>query len=206
VWGCLAKVILPDPKKRNIGSKTSDCMFLGYAEHSAAYRFLVLKSDVIEHNTIVETKNVEFFEHIFPLKVSETPEQSIDNNSDAMCKVLRRSKRQRKETSFGDDFYTYLVENDPTSFLEATRVPDAKQWDKAIRIEIESIQKNNTWTLVDLPKGAKPIGCKWIFKKKYHPYGYIDKYKARLVAKGFTQKSNIDYFDTFALVTRISSI
>jgi len=74
----------------------------------------------------VETKNVEFFEHIFPLKVSETPKQSIDNNSDAMCEVLRRSKRQRKETSFGDDFYTYLVENDPTSFLKTTRVPDAK--------------------------------------------------------------------------------
>jgi len=178
--------MLPDPKKRKIGSKTSDYMFLGYAEHSVAYRFLVVKSDVIEHNTIVETKNVEFFEHIFPLKVSGTLEQSIDNNKDAMCEVLRRSKRQRKETSFGDDFYTYMVENDPTSFLESTRISDSKQWDKAITTEIESIQKNNNWTLVDLPKGAKPIGCKWIFKKKYHPDGSIDKYKSRLVAKGFT--------------------
>jgi len=88
--------MLPDPKKRKIGSKTSDCMILGYAEHSA-YKFLVLKSDVIEHNTIVETKNVKFFEYIFSLKVSETLEQSIDNNSDAMCEVLRRSKRQRRK-------------------------------------------------------------------------------------------------------------
>jgi len=47
-------------------------MFLGYVEHSVAYRFLTLKDDVIEHNIIVETKNVKFFEHIFPLKVSET--------------------------------------------------------------------------------------------------------------------------------------
>ena len=81
-----------------------------------------------------------------------------------------------------------------------------KKWNKAIKTEIESIEKNYTWTLVDLPKGAKPIGCKWIFKKKYHPDGSIDKYKAILVAKGFTQKLNIDYFDTFAFVTRISSI
>jgi len=44
------------------------------------------------------------------------------------------------------------------------------------------------------------------FKKKYHPDGSIDKYKARLVAKGITQKPNIDYFDTFAPMTRISSI
>ena len=65
--------------------------------------------------------------------------------------------------------------------------------DKAIKTELDSIKKNNTWILVDLPKGAKPIGCKWIIKKKYHPDGSIEKYKARLVAKGFTQKHNIDY-------------
>ena len=44
-----------------------------------------------------------------------------------MCEVLRRSKRQRKGTSFGDDVYTYLVENVPINFLEAIRVLDAKQ-------------------------------------------------------------------------------
>jgi len=64
VWRCLAKVVLPDPKKKKIGSRTSDCMFLSYVEHNAAYTFLVLKSDMIEHDTIVETKNVEVFEHI----------------------------------------------------------------------------------------------------------------------------------------------
>jgi len=109
-----------------------------------------------------------------------------------MCDDLRKIKRRRKETFFGYNFYTYLVENYPTSFLEATSAPYAKQWDKAIRIEIESIKKNNTWTLINLIKGAKPIGCKWIFRKKYHPDRSIENYKAKLVAKGFTQKSNID--------------
>jgi len=149
--------MLLDPKKRKTGSKTSNCMLLGYVEYSAAYRFLVLKSDVIEYNTIVKTKSVEFFELIFPLKVSETLEQSTNNNNDVMCEVLRKSKRQRKETSFGDDFYTYLVENDPTSFLEATSFPVAKLWDKAIRTKIESIQKNNTWTLVNCLKEQNPL-------------------------------------------------
>jgi len=83
---------------------------------------------------------------------------------------------------------------------------EANLWEQAINIEIDSIKKNKTWTLVDLPKGAKPIGCKWIFKIKYNHDGSIDKYKARLVAKGFSQKPYIDYFDTFAPVTRISSI
>jgi len=174
--------------------------------NSVAYRFLVLNSDIIEHNAIVETKSVEFFELIFPLKVSSTSEQPIDIVIDTVCEDLRRSKRQRKETSYGDDFYTYLVGNEPLSFSETISAPDAKHWDKAIQTKIDSIKKNNTWTLVDLPKGANPIGCKWIFKKKYHPDGTIEKYKARLVAKGFSQKPNIDYFDTFAPITIISSI
>ena len=67
VWGCLAKFMLPDPKMRKIESKTSNCMYIGYASNRAVYRFLVLKSDVLECNNIIETKNAEFFEHIFPL-------------------------------------------------------------------------------------------------------------------------------------------
>ena len=62
----LAKVMLIDPKKRKIGSKTSDCLFIGYAEHSATYRFLVLKSGVLDVNSIVKTMDVEFFEDVFP--------------------------------------------------------------------------------------------------------------------------------------------
>ena len=64
MWGWLAKVMLPDPNKRKIGSKTSNCLFIGYDEHNAAYRFLVLKSYMIEWDTIMETKNVEFFEDV----------------------------------------------------------------------------------------------------------------------------------------------
>ena len=60
--------------------------------------------------------------------------------------------------------------------------------------------------LVYLPSGAKPISYKWIFKIKYLLDGSIEKYKARLVAKDFSQKQNVDYFDTFASVTMISSI
>ena len=54
VWGCLAKVIIPEPKKRKLGPKTIDCMFIGYAHNSATYRFLVLKnnSNLFDANTI----------------------------------------------------------------------------------------------------------------------------------------------------------
>ena len=57
--------MLPDPKMRKIGSKTSDCMFIEYASNSVAYRFLVLKCDVLKCNTIIEAKNTEFVNIFF---------------------------------------------------------------------------------------------------------------------------------------------
>jgi hypothetical protein len=89
VWRCLAKVMLLDPKKRKLGSKTSDCMFIGYAKNSAAYRFLVLKSDVLDCNTIVETKNAEFFENVYPLKLlsEESSKQPLEINFEMIMRI-----------------------------------------------------------------------------------------------------------------------
>ena len=66
--------------------------------------------------------------------------------------------------------------------------------------------QNHTWELVNLSPGNKPIGCKWIFKRKLQIDGTIDKYKARLVAKRYRQKEGLDFFDTYSPVTRITSI
>jgi hypothetical protein len=119
---------------------------------------------------------------------------------------LRRSKRARKEKNFGNDFIAYIVDDDPTCYDEAIKSIDAPFWLEAINNELDSIMSNHTWELVELPPKTKPIGCKWVFKKKLKPDGTIDKYKARLVAKGYKQKQNVDYFDTYSPVTRIASI
>ena len=73
VWGCLDKVAVPIPKKVKIGPKTVDCVFIGYAHNSSAYRFLIHKSEIfnIHANTIIESKNASFFENVFPYKSTQ---------------------------------------------------------------------------------------------------------------------------------------
>ena len=214
VWGCLAKVAVPKPKKVKVGPKTVDCVFIGYAQNSNAYRFLVHKSEipVIHVNTIIESRDASFFENIFPYNIVY---ESIDNNkrsrdtisrSDPMEDEPRRSKRQKTSTSFGPDFLMYLLENEPWTFKEAMTSPEALFWKEAINSEVESILSNHTRKLVDLPPGNKPLQCKCIFKRKMKVDGAIDKFKARLVVKIYKQREGLDYFDTYSHVTRITSI
>ena len=67
------------------------------------------------------------------------------------------------------------------------------------------MEHNSVWDLVELLKGCKRVGCKWVFKTKRDSHGNLECYKAILVAKGFTQKDSIDYKETFPTVSRKDS-
>lgn len=93
--------------------------------------------------------------------------------------------------------------DEPTYYRQATK---SSEWKQAMSKEMESIEKNNTWHLTELPKGHKAIGLKWIYKLKRNADGKIVKHKARLVAKGYVQEQGVDFDKIFAPVTRIETV
>ncbi|KAK2429298.1 putative mitochondrial protein [Trifolium repens] len=217
-WGCLAYVRIPDPKRVKLASRAYECVFIGYALNSKAYKFFDLNAKII-----IESNDAEFYENKFPFKSrnsggtsggssGNTTSNNIplirnsDENIESDVIEPRRGKRARIAKEYGPEYVAYTLEEDPSNLSEALSSLDADLWQEAINDEMDSLESNKTWHLVDLPPGCKPIGCKWILKKKLKPDGTVDKYKARLVAKGFTQRENIDFFDTFSPVTRITSI
>ncbi|GJW20845.1 ribonuclease H-like domain, reverse transcriptase, RNA-dependent DNA polymerase [Tanacetum coccineum] len=96
-----------------------------------------------------------------------------------------------------------LAEDEPKNYKEAS---SDQKWIEAMKVELDSINRNNTWELTTLPKGHKAIGLKWVFKTKKDANGNIIKHKARLVAKGYIQQHGIDFEEVFAPVARIETI
>ncbi|GJW65330.1 zinc finger, CCHC-type containing protein [Tanacetum coccineum] len=198
-----------------------------------AYRFYVIEpNDSVSINSIIESRDAIFDENCFSsiLRLKDIIPNSVESQRDDHYDDIpsetpkpRKGKRVRKAKSYGYDFqlylvegsrdqvgsqysYCYSIEEDPRTYNEAMQSLDAAFWKEAIGDEIGYIMENNTWILSDLPPSYKPLSCKWIFKRKMKVDGTIDKFKARLVIQGFKQKEGIDYFDTYAIVARITTI
>ena len=134
------------PKKVKIGPKKVDCVFIGYAHNSSAYRFLIHKSEIIDMhaNTIIESRNAYFFENVFPYKSTQESNSSKKTHDTTIGSShgqqdddeTRRSKRTRTSKSFGLNFLTYLLEDEPQIFKKAMSSPEAPYWKDAINDEV----------------------------------------------------------------------
>nr|GEW82899.1 ribonuclease H-like domain, reverse transcriptase, RNA-dependent DNA polymerase [Tanacetum cinerariifolium] len=96
-----------------------------------------------------------------------------------------------------------LAKDEPKNYKEAS---SDQKWIEAMKAELDSINRNNTWELTTLPTGHKAIRLKWVFKTKKDANGDIIKHKARLVAKGYIQQHVIDFEEVFAPVARMETI
>ncbi|KAL0285691.1 UNVERIFIED_CONTAM: Secreted RxLR effector protein [Sesamum angustifolium] len=83
---------------------------------------------------------------------------------------------------------------------------DSDKWFEAMKFEIVSIGPNQVWTLVNPSKGIKPVGCKWVYKRKLRADGEVTAFKARLVEKRYTQPPGVDFEETYSPVALTKSI
>ncbi|GJR79018.1 zinc finger, CCHC-type containing protein [Tanacetum coccineum] len=195
-----------------------ECIFVGYAEHSKAFRFFVIEpNESVLINSIIESRDAIFNEKrlssvprpslsihkgtkdiggsVVPEKVTEEVVQQPEPE-------LRKAKGIRLQRTLDLNFnYTYIRRQGMRMKFKLCGPP---AWKEAMNDEMDSIMGNNTWVLVDLPLGCKPLGSKCIFKRKLKVDETIKKFKARLVIQGFRQ-TGIYYFDTYAPVAHIST-
>jgi hypothetical protein len=94
----------------------------------------------------------------------------------------------------------------PRNYKEAMKSPQAAGWHKATYVEHDSLVEKKVFKVVPLPKGAKTISSKLVFKAKPKPTGDLSKLKARVVARGFQQRPGLDYEETFSPTARTTSI
>lgn len=163
-----------------------------------------------------------------PMMRNKDPEQTPDereqeelNESWNEAANTRYPVRERRKPDHLRDFVTVNADNDeihttidycyravcgvPCTFKEAMESANSKQWVEAMDEEIQSLKENNTFTLTTLPKGKKTVGGKWVYSIKTDFEGK-DKYKARFVAKGYSQKTGIDYDETFSPTANLTSL
>ncbi|GJY73476.1 retrotransposon protein, putative, ty1-copia subclass [Tanacetum coccineum] len=146
VWGCLAKVVVPTPKAQKIGPNSVDYIFIGYAKNNKASSRL--------DDEVVQDKRQRDDNDLHDERQDQLEDEEVEP---------RRSKKARTEKSFGPDFVSLMLENEPTSYREAVTSLEGHQWKEAIKSEINSILQNHTWELMDLPPSCKLLGYKLCF-------------------------------------------
>ena len=174
-------------------------------------RSKVLLEDVLENKSQDDmTRVVNKDTDSMTTRVVDIDNETNDTTDFSSQKVVipRRSGRIRRTL---EHYEANIVvpdtnDEDPSSYEEAMMDSDKEKWHEAMNQEMESMYSNSVWELVDLPEGFRPIGNKWIYKRKKGADGKVETFKARFVAKGYTQKEGVDYEETFSPVAMLKSI
>ena len=141
---------------------------------------------------------------------------SVKAMEDLRADEESRDDEDDEDEAFQDAADASFVENQialaatldepPQTYAQAMARPDALEWKLACIAELEAFVKAKLYDEVERPKDRTLVACRWVFTIKRGPDGEIIKHKARLVAKGFTQVEGVDYTETFAPVSKFTSI
>ncbi|GJR17810.1 ribonuclease H-like domain-containing protein [Tanacetum coccineum] len=121
----------------------------------------------------------------------------------AMVSYIKRQRRTNHNDYQNCLFACFLSQIEPKKVIQALTDPS---WIEAMQEELLQFKLQKVWTLVDLPKGKRAIGTKWVYRNKKDERGIVVRNKTRLVAQSYTQEEGIDYDKVFAPVAKIETI
>ncbi|KAL0378433.1 UNVERIFIED_CONTAM: Retrovirus-related Pol polyprotein from transposon RE2 [Sesamum radiatum] len=157
--------------------------FLGYALETAAKLLNITPSKIIEYPK--ETAGYYFYDPAEQKIFVSRNAVFLEKGFYWIADVMRSTRESRVLKRYGFIGLTSQLDNDPKTYGEAMSDINSDKWLEAMKFEIDSMGSNQVWTLVDPPKGARPV---------------------RLVAKGYTQRPGVDFEETYSPVAMAKSI
>jgi hypothetical protein len=232
VFGFDAYVHVPKETRSKLDNKAEKCIFVGYKDGVKGYKLwnpetkkTIYSRDVVFREVKDVSKQefpptqdepekieLELDDAKFESSKEEEAEEAEEEEEEPHTPVLRRSMRDRRQPkrysppNFCSNFSLSITDGDPRTVREAVNSEDSKLWKKAMVAEMDALDKNEAWDIVELPARRKSVGSKWLFKKKFDAQGKVEKYKAQLVAKDYSQVEGIDFGEIFSLVAKLTSV
>ncbi|RDX93140.1 hypothetical protein CR513_24641, partial [Mucuna pruriens] len=206
IFGSLSYRHIPDERRRKLDDKSEALILIGYHPTGAYKLYSPLKQQVVISRDVVVDETAAWkwknkFKILDSYILEDSPRTKDVNPASSIQPPVRSN------SSISDDVemvhFAFMVDTEPIHWKQAL---DIREWKAAMKEELDAIEKNRTWKLVDLPHNKHPIDVRWVFKVKLKSDGSITKHKARLVAKGFLQKQGIDYTEVYAPVARMETI
>jgi hypothetical protein len=183
-----------------LAQKSDKCLFVGYPKETKGYYFYIPSENklFVVRNGIFLEKDLIFkrisgskvqLEEVRDSQTNVEPEMErqldtsmVDASEIVTQESPRRSNRIHREL---ERYCEYLVtknddkvriDDELISYQETMSSPDSHKWEKAMKAEIQSMDDNQVWNLIDPPEGLKTIGCKCVFKRKTDMHGVVQTY------------------------------
>ncbi|CAL8152562.1 unnamed protein product [Prunus armeniaca] len=234
VFGSICFCHVPSQLRSKLEDSAVTCIFVGFGKCEKGYRVYNLQTKKIstsrgvtfDENSLWDWDKQTVDSISVPMRFEDTSRSSEEEYEETMIDIISSPVQVTTDATnanspgnspsstpvkLRDITEIYARCNmsiiEPENFAEASK---DKAWQKAMKIameiDMEMIEKNETWELVDRPSDKPIISVKWVYKTKLNLDGSIQKHKARLVVKGYAQKPGIDFNETFAPVPRLDTI
>lgn len=225
IFGTVAYAHIPKELRKKFDATSEKCIMLGYT--NTGYRLWnIEKEKVIISRNVVFNENENYYKRRFPwLNISDTRDDITDEtdisegkeeneqNKEQIIDKNNEGRRKIKQPERFNDYEMYMafdaesfVNKVPECLEEINKRDDKEFWKNAMKREINSIEKNNTWKEVIKPENAEILNTRWVFATKSLEEKIEDRYKARLVVKGCAQKKTFDYNELYSPVAKMTTI